>query len=165
MFWPTRGRFLTPQSLALVATGTVLLVHCLTAFAQMASAGAPPSAALGVAVPIGVALDSSDRLYVADRDFSRVLSWSDAGSFGTGQNPDLVIGQTGVTTDHQDSGSTLICRSGAAALCWPTAGALVTSGDLFVADTANSLLAVSWHRPHRQLCPFQQCAYMAQGDH
>ncbi len=89
--------------------------------------------------PIGVAVDSSGNLYVADSDNSRVLEYNApfaaCGSFPCiGGSAHLVFGQGGDFT-------TVDCNKGgvsANSLCFPVALAVDANGNLYVADQNQS---------------------------
>src|SRR5437867_3475659 len=51
--------------------------------------------ASNLCAPEGVAVDAGGRLYVADTNNNRVLSWPNAASFTNGQAADMVFGQGG----------------------------------------------------------------------
>jgi sugar lactone lactonase YvrE len=87
----------------------------------------------GLCNPMGVAVDASGRLYVADHDNNRVLSFKTP---LTSTTADMVLGQN----DHF---FTQGCNLGGTApsaqtLCGPTMVAVDASGDLFAADSGNS---------------------------
>ncbi len=87
--------------------------------------------------PQGIALDTSaspPRLYVADTANNRVLGFRSAVGFKNGQAADIVVGQPDfLTTSAQ--GPT---GSRATGLNAPTALAVDSSGNLYVADAANN---------------------------
>ena len=85
--------------------------------------------------PLGIAVDASGNLYVADSINSRVVEYNTpfagCGSFPcVGGLPNLVFGQGGsFTTDTCDGGGET-----ASTLCFPGAVAVDSSGNLYVAD-------------------------------
>jgi NHL repeat len=85
----------------------------------------------------GVAVDSSEHLYVADSNNSRVLGWKSAISFTNGQPADLVIGQPDFHSWRCNRNSNLGTPT-ASTLCWPEGLAVDGSGNLFIVDTVNS---------------------------
>lgn len=92
----------------------------------------------GMAGPSFVAIDRSvtpNHLYVSDSGNNRVLGWSDAATFTTGQAADLVIGQTDFVSYqcNQGMGET----PSASTLCNPLGVAVDASGNLYVADYDN----------------------------
>jgi hypothetical protein len=88
----------------------------------------------GLDEPEGIALDTSvspPRVYVADRDNSRVLAWADATAFVNGAPADKVIGQPTAFQSNCNANPT------AATLCDPRAVEVDGAGNLYVADTGN----------------------------
>ncbi len=92
--------------------------------------------------PGGVALDfrgGKTRLYIADTGNSRVLAWPDAHSYGIGDPPALILGQPGPTYSNpqgignQGFGFNPVAGLGVAGLAVDP-----TTGDLYVADSANN---------------------------
>ena len=85
--------------------------------------------------PLGIAVDPSGNLYVADSINSRVVEYNTpfagCGSFPcVGGSPNLVFGQGGsFTTDTCDGGG-----ESASTLCFPGAVAVDSLGNLYVAD-------------------------------
>ncbi len=87
--------------------------------------------ASSLAGPVGVALDSAGRLYVADTDNQRVLEYD---SPLTSQTATRVFGQAGsFTTNTGNNGGV-----SASSLFGPVGVALDSAGHLYVADTINS---------------------------
>src|ERR1700722_6350219 len=86
-------------------------------------------------LPLGIAVDASGNLYVADSINSRVVEYNTpfagCGSFPcVGGSPTLVFGQGGnFTTDNCDGGG-----ESASTLCFPEAVAVDSLGNLYVAD-------------------------------
>ena len=85
--------------------------------------------------PSGIAVDRSvspNRLWVADRDYNRVLGWRDATGFANGAPADLIIGQPNPFTTGCNAGG-VSNRS----LCGPQGVAVDRNGDLWVVDRFN----------------------------
>ena len=94
-------------------------------------------------LPVGVALDSSGNLYVADTNNNRVLEYytpltatAVAGSGDT--TVDVVLGQPTLTTNPSPCNNPAIGGLSANSLCFPEGVALDSAGNLYVADTNNS---------------------------
>jgi uncharacterized protein (TIGR03437 family) len=92
--------------------------------------------------PGGVALDvrgGKVRLYIADTGNSRVLAWPDAHSYGIGDPPAVILGQPGPAYSNPQGignrgfGFNPLAGLGAAGLAVDP-----TTGDLYVADSANN---------------------------
>jgi uncharacterized protein (TIGR03437 family) len=92
--------------------------------------------------PGGVALDARGgkvRLYIADTGNSRVLAWPDAHSYGIGDPPALILGQPGPAYSNpqgigvQGFGLNPLAGLGIVGLAVDP-----TTGDLYVADSANN---------------------------
>ncbi len=99
----------------------------------MCNRGGTPDAT-GVCVPIGVAVDDSGNLYVADQNNSRVLEYDQPSN--SGQPAHLVFGQTD-STSIGSSG----CDGGSGnpdGLCLPQGVAVDDKENLYVADRGNS---------------------------
>lgn len=93
-------------------------------------AGMPTAGNLALSNAAHVAIGPNGRLFVADSDNNRILSWPSAGQFSTGQLADLVIGQPDFTS--------FAPGASASALNLPQ-GLWVDSADnLWVADAFNS---------------------------
>ena len=86
--------------------------------------------------PLGIALDASDNLYVADSGNNRVLEYD--APIATDTTADRVFGQTLFTTNLANMGSTATASS----LFTPRAVNLDTAGRLYVSDVANNRLLV-----------------------
>ncbi len=100
--------------------------------------GATPTAN-SLCEPVGVAVDSTGNLYVADLNNSRVLEYNTpfaaCGSFPcVGGNAHLVFGQSGSFTTNVCDGSGVTADS----LCLPVGVAVDSGGNLYVADEADS---------------------------
>jgi len=98
--------------------------------------------------PAGIAIDSSNHLFVADYNNSRVLGYSNATLFANNAPASLVIGQPDLYSSgcNQTNGP-----EGANTLCNPQGVAVDKSGNLYVADYNNSRVLeytppfLSWH--------------------
>ncbi len=77
----------------------------------------------------------SGRLFVADYNNNRVLSWPSSAAFANGQAADLVIG-------HPDFATTACGLLNAFSVCLPSGVALDAQGELFVADSGNNRVLV-----------------------
>ena len=107
--------------------------------------------AQGLNFPLAVAIDTSatpNRVYVTDEDNNRVLGWRDAGSFSNGAPADLVIGQPDFLSSACNRGNS---GPDSNTLCSPEGVAVDGSGNLYVADQANS-------RVLEYANPFAACA-------
>jgi sugar lactone lactonase YvrE len=82
--------------------------------------------------PVGIAIAPSGRLYVADSNNNRVLSWPSATAATSGQAADLVIGQPDFQTNGANQGGL-----DEGSLHHPTFVTVDTAGNLWVADTFN----------------------------
>ena len=82
-------------------------------------------------LPIGVAVDSSGHLYIADNENSRVLEYNSPLTSDT--TADLVLGQPDFVSSTCDNGGV-----SASSLCAPFAISADSRGDLYVADLGNS---------------------------
>ncbi len=88
--------------------------------------------------PLGVAVHApSGRLFVADTDNHRVLSWPNAPAFANGQPADLVLGQPNFLTATPNAAG-LSARS----LNAPGSLAVDAGGNLYVADSQNHRVLV-----------------------
>jgi sugar lactone lactonase YvrE len=86
-----------------------------------------PAISAQLAWPAGLAFDSSGNLFIADNANHRIRKVTPAGVIST------VVGSTaGYSGDNGPAAG--------AQLNWPTAVALDTSGNLFIADTANQVI-------------------------
>lgn len=84
--------------------------------------------------PRGLAIDPvSGRLFVADSLNNRVLSWTSASAFTTGQAADLVIGQPDFVSNAANQGGTPTQRT----LNGPKSVVVDSQGRLYVADSLN----------------------------
>ncbi len=85
--------------------------------------------------PDGIMIDpATGRLFVADANNNRVLSWSGYPEFVNGQAADLLIGQVDFNTTAINRGGT----PSASSLNFPTALGLDSQGNLYVADYGNN---------------------------
>ena len=107
--------------------------------------GDPPASATGMCRPIGLTIDGSGNLFVADYLNGRVLQFD--GPFGHGKTNDAtadrVFGQGAGGINFGRAGcngfSSLVTTS-PTGLCFPSAVDFDTAGDLFVADSGNDRL-------------------------
>ena len=89
-----------------------------------------PGGANRLFTPGSVVVDShSKRLFVADSNNGRVLSWPNAPAFMNGQAADLVIGQPDFISNHANNGGV-----SANSLYSPAGLAVDAQGNLYVAD-------------------------------
>ena len=97
----------------------------------------------GLSNPEAVAIDFSstpNRIYVTDLDNHRVLGWSDAASFATGDPADLVIGQPDFLSYLCDGLDGTAVSAGS--LCVPKGIAVDGLGNLYVADSRDNRVLV-----------------------
>jgi sugar lactone lactonase YvrE len=95
----------------------------------------PGAGAAGLHYPMGAAIDeNSGRLYLADTQNHRVLSWPDAATFTNGQVADIVIGQADFNSTQENQGNML---PSATSLAYPMGTAVDNNGNLFVSDSNN----------------------------
>jgi DNA-binding beta-propeller fold protein YncE len=84
--------------------------------------------------PIGIALDSSGRLWVADRFNSRVLRFDAAAGKANGADADGVLGQADFIHNSANRGGGVAANT----LDYPIGVAVESSGRLWVADISNN---------------------------
>lgn len=84
-------------------------------------------------LPIGIAVDHSNHLYVADTSNNRVLGYSSAAAFANGEPAVLVIGQPDAFSNSCDNGGVI-----SSTLCNPEGVAVDKANNLYVADTSNN---------------------------
>lgn len=96
---------------------------------------APTASNLSLSNAAGVAVAPDGRLYVADSDNHRVLSWPSASSFTNEMAADLVIGQPDFVSGFPNRG---LASAGADGFFLPQGVAVDGSGNLWVADAFNS---------------------------
>lgn len=87
--------------------------------------------------PASLALTANRRLFVADSDNNRVLSWPDAAALVNGQAADLVLGQPDFASSDCNRGGIT-----ASTLCSPTSLAVDAAGRLYVADADNNRVLI-----------------------
>jgi sugar lactone lactonase YvrE len=138
-----------PTSVAVDASGTVWVADTgnnrVLRFDSVASDGIAASVVLGqvnftsstaaitqsgLDSPTGVAIDSGDRLWVADTDNNRILWFDDADIVITGEFANGVLGQANFITATAGLSAT--------ALSAPAGVSLDASGRLWAADSANN---------------------------
>ena len=92
-----------------------------------------PGGANRLYAPGSLVIDSnSKRLFVADSNNGRVLSWPNAPAFMNGQAADLVIGQPDFISNHPNDGGL-----SASSLFSPAGLAVDAQGNLYVSDSFN----------------------------
>ncbi len=100
--------------------------------------GNPGSTRNALFSPVGIALDASGSLWVADQANSRVLKYSSSTilgfSPGTALNADLVLGQADYLSGHANRGGS----TGVDTLNYPAGVAVDPSGNVWVADSTNN---------------------------
>jgi sugar lactone lactonase YvrE len=89
---------------------------------------------VGMDNPSGIAIDQSNRLYVADYANNRVLGYTSAASFANNAPAALVIGQPDFFSAQRNQGIAV----GAGTLANPEAVATDSSGNLYVSDLGNN---------------------------
>lgn len=97
------------------------------------TSNSPSTSAVGLDFPSAVAVDAQGNLYVADRDHDRVLEY-DTPAATANTAADVVFGQRGAF-------NLAGCNNGgldSSSLCVPSAVALDSAGNLYVADTGNN---------------------------
>ncbi|MGA9722394.1 MAG: hypothetical protein WBQ86_08070, partial [Candidatus Binatus sp.] len=97
----------------------------------------PSISAHGLHGPIAAAIDTSvvpNRLYVTDFGNNRILGYKDVATLMNGGAADLVIGQSSFSSNLCTNGGGVNANS----LCQPQGVAVDASGNLYVADTADS---------------------------
>jgi sugar lactone lactonase YvrE len=97
-----------------------------------ANNGGSPSSANSLYLPVGVAVDASGDLYVADSENNRVLEYNTPLTNGTTAN--LVFGQGDLNSNAPNDGGLGATTS----LNYPSGVAVDASGDLYVADYLNN---------------------------
>jgi sugar lactone lactonase YvrE len=107
-------------------------------FTQKVCGNAPPSAN-SLCKPAGIAVDSSDNVYLVDQSNQRVLEYTNPLATHDAQpSANLVFGQgNGFTTGFCDN-NTSPPTVNPTTLCGPHALALEANGNLWVSDSANS---------------------------
>jgi hypothetical protein len=109
------------------ASTTATRVYGQDAFNVGSANKGSSTSASSLSNPFGLAMDSSGSLYVADESNNRVLRYANPLS------ADDVYGQGGVFTTNTENKDGRSANS----LNWPSATAVDSSGDLYVADTNN----------------------------
>lgn len=81
--------------------------------------------------PLGIAIDATTgKVFVADRDYNRVLRFANSRALETGDEPEAVLGQDNFATTTAGTSATRMNR--------PTGLALDSAGRLWVADSRNN---------------------------
>src|SRR5205823_2444531 len=83
----------------------------------------------GLRFPVGLALDSSGTLYVADQGNNRVMVWADAGAVVSAAGASRVYGP--------GSFASTFCSPGGTYVCSPTDVAIDSAGRPWVVESAN----------------------------
>jgi sugar lactone lactonase YvrE len=84
--------------------------------------------------PAALAIGASGRLFVADYENHRVLSWPDAATFSTGAAADLVLGQPNFTSGGSGAANNRLTH--------PEGVTVDPQGNVFVSDTENHRVVV-----------------------
>ena len=90
--------------------------------------------ATSLCYPIGIAVDGSNNVYIADWDNSRVLEFNESANPPTNVSANVVLGQQNATT------STCVNSTGlsASVMCEPSTVAVDSSNQVFVVDSGNN---------------------------
>ncbi|HQY48184.1 MAG TPA: hypothetical protein PLE38_14570, partial [Usitatibacteraceae bacterium] len=89
----------------------------------------------GLTLPVSTAVHPlTGRLFVADRNNHRILSWISASAYATGASADIVVGQPDFAT--VTAGTT------AAKLAFPYGVAVDEAGNLYVSDQGNNRVLI-----------------------
>jgi hypothetical protein len=94
--------------------------------------------------PQGLAIDSSNHVYVADTYNYRVLGWKTAAEFSSGAPADIVLGQPDFFSSFSGPSEFSSSSSGCGTICSPTAIAVDPAGNVYV---ANQLDVVAYSSP------------------
>ena len=96
----------------------------------------------GFYFPAAIAIDRSalpNRLYVGDKENSRVLGWHNVPAFANGAAADIVIGQPDfLSSNCNQFSATTVAPPAANTLCFPNGVAVDPMGNLYVADLLNN---------------------------
>ena len=127
---------LAASLLAPVAAGATLDLAADAAAGQVTlTAFAAGAGQAGLTLPVATAVHPlSGRLFVADRNNHRILSWISASAYATGAAADIVIGQPDFAT--VTAGTT------ASKLAFPYGVAVDEAGNLYVSDQGNNRVVI-----------------------
>ncbi len=120
--------------------------------------GAPTASNLALSNAAHLAIAPDGRLYVADVDNHRVLSWPSARSFSTGDSADLVIGQPNFTSAIPNNGGL-----SASSLFLPQGLCVDEAANLWVVDAFNNRV-LKFNNPTSDATPFEADLVIGQPD-
>ena len=120
--------------------------------------GIPSAAGLALSNAAGIAIAPSGRLYVADADNNRVLSWPAAATLTTGEGADWVFGQPDMTSGWPNNGGV-----SAHSFFLPQGVFVDAAGNLWVADAFNHRV-LKFNDPASDATPFDADLVIGQPD-